>query len=649
MLRSSLTFRQRTDSPRERRVTRRSHRPLVELLEGRQLLAAALTASSVPLSPAPVEGQVFTGVVAQFSDADHNTDPTAYAVAIHWGDGQTSRGTVSLDPKGGFDVSGTHTYAGPGAFRITAQIADKDADPTSVSTTNVVSEAAITASGTNINATQGTRLLNVVVGTFTDADGALKASAFSATIDWGDGRTSIGRVVANKSGGFAVHGSHTYAAPGAYAVKVDIRQGPLGGPTQFFTESDLISDGPIASDHVDPLLVNPWGLVAGGGGPFWDGNNGTGTSSLFDGAGNVSTGLPFVTVPPPAGSAPGTTSAPTGVVFNGTPGFVVSFTNAQGVTTSGPAAFIFATEDGTISGWNPKVSPTGSSPSVQAVLEVDNSASGAVYKGLTEVTFANGGALPAGQYLFATNFHSGNIDVFDSSFKPVNLPVGAFQDANLPTGYAPFGIHSIGNAVYVSYAKQNAAKHDDVEGAGNGFVDVYSLSGALLTRLGGPGVQPELNSPWGIVQAPANFGAFSKDILVGNFGDSHISAFDPTTGAFLGQLSDAQGHPLVLAGGEQGADTKGLWGLSFGNGNGAGSTNTLFFNSGFNDERDGLFGSLTASSAATATAHSVASVAPSPGNPQGHSIGKGSGGADPIDLALASMFENAQRPHHHRM
>ncbi len=221
-----------------------------------------------------------------------------------------------------------------------------------------------------------------------------------------------------------------------------------------------------------------------------------------------------------------------------------------------------------------------------------------------------GGALPAGHYLFASNFRSGNIDVFNSSFKRVSLPAGAFQDANLPAGYAPFGIQSIGNAVYVTYAKQDAAKHDDVEGAGNGFVDVYSLSGALQMRLGGPGVQPELNSPWGVVKAPSNFGALSNDILVGNFGDSHISAFNPTTGAFLGQLSDAQGHPLVLAGGEHGADTKGLWGLAFGNGNGSGNTNTLYFNSGFNDEQDGLFGSLTASSAATATAHSVGSVAP---------------------------------------
>jgi len=646
MFRPHSAPRRRSEPRRGLRTFRRRLQPAVDALEGRQLMAAALTATSVPLNPAPVEGASFTGIVATFTDADKNTDPTAYAVAINWGDGQTSQGTVSVDPKGGFDISGTHTYAAPGAFRITAQVGDKDSDATSISTTNVVGEAAITATGTTINAAQGKPLSNVLVGTFTDADTALGASAFSATINWGDGHTSAGKVVTNKSGGFNVLGSHVYAASGAYAVKVSIQQGRAGEATQFFTESDLISDGAVAADHVDPLLVNPWGLVAGAGGPFWDSNNGTGTSSLYDGAGNVSTGLPFVTVPAPAGSPAGTTSAPTGIVNNSTPNFIVSFTNSSGVTTSGPAAFIFATEDGTISGWNPKVSPTGSSPSVQAILEVDNSASGAVYKGLADVTMAAGDALPAGQYLFATNFHSGNIDVFNSSFQPVSLPAGAFHDATIPAGFAPFGIATIGGDVYVSYAKQDAAKHDDVAGAGNGYVDVYSPTGALLMRLGGPGFQPELNSPWGMVQAPSNFGAFSNDILVGNFGDSHISAFNPTTGAFLGQLSDAQGHPLTLDGGIKGADTKGLWGLSFGNGNGSGNTNTLYFNSGFNDESDGLFGSLTASSVATATAVDVASVALAQGHPQGGSTAGSAVIMAPVDYAMDSLIGETNGAHH---
>jgi uncharacterized protein (TIGR03118 family) len=161
----------------------------------------------------------------------------------------------------------------------------------------------------------------------------------------------------------------------------------------------------------------------------------------------------------------------------------------------------------------------------------------------------------------------------------------------------------------VTYAKQDAAKFDDVAGPGNGFVDVFSPTGALIRRLGGPGVQAELDSPWGITTAPPDFGSFSNDILVGNFGDSHVSVFDPASGAFLGQLSDANGQPLTLDGGFRGADAKGLWGLvAFNNGNPAGPTNTLYFESGFNDEADGLFGSLTFGTVATANANSIASV-----------------------------------------
>jgi uncharacterized protein (TIGR03118 family) len=552
----------------------------------------------------------FTGIVAKFTDVDTNTDPGAYAVAIDWGDGKVSKGAVSVDPQGGFDVSGTYTYSAPGAFRIVAQVGDQDGDSTSIATTNVVGEAPISATGATIDATPGKALSNVVVATFTDADRALKASAFSATIDWGDGRTSAGKVVAVKGGGFRVLGSHTYASSGAFAVQVAIRQGGPGGPTQFFTPSNLISDGAVPADHIDPLFVNDWGLAARNPGDFWNGNNHTGTSALYDNAGNINPILPSVTVPPPAGSDG--SSAPTGVVFNplfdvqGTTSFVVS----DG-TNSGPSEFLFATEDGTISGWNAGVNGGGAALSTHATLAVDDSAAGAVFKGLTLFTMPAGGALPAGPYLFATDFHNGAVDDFDGNFKPVTLPARAFQDPTIPAGFAPFGIQSLGGNLYVTYAKQDDAKHDDVAGPGNGFVDVFTPSGALIQRLGGPGVQPELNSPWGIIQAPPDFGTFSNDILVGNFGDSHLNVFDPATGAFLGQLSDANGQPLVLDGGFQGADTKGLWGLvAFNNGNPAGPTNTLYFDSGINDEGDGLFGSLTFSTVATANANSIASVVP---------------------------------------
>ncbi|MGO9464210.1 MAG: TIGR03118 family protein [Isosphaeraceae bacterium] len=560
-------------------------------------MASDLIGISAPISPMPVEGAPFTAVVARFTDADGNTDAAQYAASINWGNGRVTRGSIVADPKGGFDVIGSYTYARTGVFRITAQIGDTDGDSVSVSTSNVVTEAAITATGTTIHPTRLQSLLNVVVATFTDADHSLKASDFSATINWGDGQTSPGAIVVDRAiGGFEVLGAHKYRVMGTFSVDTTIRQGKAAINT-YYASSNLISDGAVAADHVNPNLVNPWGLAAPNPGDFWDGNNGVGTSSLFDSAGNVNTGLPFVTIPPPAGSTG--TSAPSGVVFNGGGSFAI--TNG---TTSGSSIFLFATEDGTISGWNPKVSTNGSSPSNQAFLAVDDSASGAVFKGLTILTVPAGSALPAGRYLFATDFHNGVIDAFDQNFNPVTLPAGAFHDPAIPAGFAPFGIQSVGGNLYVTYAKQDPAKHDDVAGPGNGFVDVYSPSGALLERLGGGGTQLELNSPWGVTVAPADFGQFSNDILVGNFGDSHINAFDPTTGKFLGQLTDATGKPLDQDGGVPGSDSKGLWsvfGFPAATGN---PSNSIFFTSGFNDENDGLFGSLTAVQVAMASAGS---------------------------------------------
>jgi uncharacterized protein (TIGR03118 family) len=597
-----------TTRRRDARPARPGRGQAIERLEDRHLLAAALSGTSVPLSPAPVEGASFTGIVARFTDADTNTDPAAYAVSIDWGDGKVSKGTVAVDPAGGFDVSGTHTYSAPGAFRVVARVGDADGDSTSIATTSVVGEASISATAATIHATRGKALSNVGVATFTDADPALKASAFSATIDWGDGQTSAGKVVAVKGGGFSVLGAHKYAASGAFAVQVAIRQAGPGGPTQFFTPANLISDGAVAADHVDPLFKNTFGVAARNPGDFWNSDNGAGTSALFDDAGNINPVLPSVTIPPPAGS--NGPSAPTGIVFNplfdvpGSTSFVVS----DG-TNSGTSEFIFATEDGTISGWSAGVNGGGAALSSHATLAVDDSASGAVFKGLTLFMMPAGGALPAGPYLFATDFHNGVVDAFDGNFKPVKLPAGAFQDPTIPAGFAPFGIQSLGGDIYVTYAKQDAARFDDVAGPGNGFVDVFSPAGALIRRLGSPGVQPELNSPWGITPAPPDFGTFSNDILVGNFGDSHVSVFDPASGVFLGQLSDASGQPLALDGGFQGADTKGLWGLiAFNNGNPAGPTNTLYFDSGINDEADGIFGSLTFSTVATANTTSIASV-----------------------------------------
>ncbi len=617
------TPRRHSRSPHRPRAPRRERRLLVDQLEGRQLLASALVASSAPLAALPVEGKSFTGVVAKFTDADKNTDLTQYSAVINWGDGHTSTGTISADATAGFDVAGTHTYALKGVYRIAVKIDDKDGASATANTSNIVTDAALTATSVGITATKGMALKNVVVANFTDANPQGRLAGYVATIAWGDGTSSAGTVVAKPGGGFKVLGSHTYNKIGAFTVGVSIRDGGAGPvATQAYAMENLISDGKVAADHTNSTLVNPWGLVASTTSPFWDTNNGSGNSILFDGAGNQITAIPQVVVPPPTGA--GGASAPTGIVFNNTAANPTAFLVSNG-TASAPAVFIFATEDGTIAGWNPGISSNNTAPSTQSFFGVDNSASGAVYKGLAEMTIPAGSALATGPYLFATNFHSGQIDVFDQNFHAATLPAGAFHDPLIPAGYAPFGIQALNGNIYVTYALQDANKHDDVAGAGHGYVDVFNANGYLIQRLGGPGAQPELNSPWGMTMAPQGFGKFSGDILVGNFGDSHVNAFNPTTGAFLGQLVNAQNQPLVLDGGL--AFSKGLWGLAFGNGGAAGPKTTLFFTSGINGEADGLFGSVTPVTISTTAAASTANVKAPAAAPASATGGSSSTGA----------------------
>jgi uncharacterized protein (TIGR03118 family) len=289
-------------------------------------------------------------------------------------------------------------------------------------------------------------------------------------------------------------------------------------------------------------------------------------TSLFKGGVN---GAPFI-------QNPGLTEvkglgAPTGQVFNGSTQFVIHAANGD----SGPALFIFVSEDGTITGWNPAVPRSTATPPVpsdQAQLAV--SIPDAVFKG---VTIASDGT---NSFLFAADFHNGKVDVFDSTFAPVTLSKGAFTDAHLPAGYAPFNIQNLGGKLYVTYGQQNSAKHDEVDGPGKGFVDVFDVHGVLLQRLASRG---PLNGPWGLALAPAGFGKFAGDVLVGNFGDGHINAFD-AKGNFVGPLRNATGAPITIPG---------LWGLQFGNGVSAGDKTTLFFSAGPDDEAHGLFGSLT--------------------------------------------------------
>jgi uncharacterized protein (TIGR03118 family) len=334
----------------------------------------------------------------------------------------------------------------------------------------------------------------------------------------------------------------------------------------FYQQTNLVSDIAGMAQFKDPNLVNPWGLVHGPATPWWVSDNGAGVSTLYNGLGEgFPVGSPLVvTIPPPSGSPAGTTAAPTGVIFNGNGGF-----NVKENGTSFSSLFIFDTEDGTISGWNLNFADR-----THAILAVDRSkvGKGAVYKGLAI------GNNTSGTFLFATNFRFGTIEMFDSNFKLVR----SFTDHRLPQSYAPFGIQNIGGNLYVTFAKQNAAKHDDVAGPGHGFVDVFDTNGNLIRRLIARG---SLNSPWGLALAPANFGQFSNDLLVGNFGDGHINAFDPNTGAALGSLENSGGVPLQI---------DGLWSLQFGGGPFAGASNELFFTAGIDGEAHGLFGKIQA-------------------------------------------------------
>src|SRR6266566_2979005 len=329
--------------------------------------------------------------------------------------------------------------------------------------------------------------------------------------------------------------------------------------TSFYEQHNLVSDGAVSADLVDAALVNAWGLVASPTSPWWVADNGTGLSTLYNGNTGAKVTL-TVTVP----------GAPTGIVFNGGPGFVLT-----GGARTGPARFIFASEDGTISGWNPTVAAT------QAIVVVDNSAGGAVYKGLAIATTA------AGDRLYATNFRAGTVDVFDTAFHQV---LGGFTDHHLRPGYAPFGIQQLGGTIYVTYALQDADKKDDVAGEGHGFVNAFDTAGNLIRRVASKG---RLNSPWGLALAPADFGQFSGNLLVGNFGDGHINAFDldrfQGNGELQqrGQLHAADGRPIAI---------DGLWALAFGNGAAAGPTNALFFTAGPFDEEHGLFGKLVVTS-----------------------------------------------------
>lgn len=333
----------------------------------------------------------------------------------------------------------------------------------------------------------------------------------------------------------------------------------LSATKQCADEHDLVSDQAAVADHQDADLVNAWGVAFVPGGDAWVANNHSATSTAYDGTG-AKLGL-VITIPGPAA---GGTGAPTGVVHNSTQDFV----NTQGLN-SGPATLIFVGEDGVVSAW-----AGNTIDGTAAERRADRSAASAIYKG---VAIANNGAA---NFIYATDFHNGKVDVFDKDFNLVTTP-GGFVDTQIPKGYAPFGIQNVGGVLYVTYAQQDANAEDDVPGKSKGYVNCFDANGFRLKRFA---QRAHLNAPWGIAQAPSDFGELGNRLLVGNFGDGTITAYDLATGHFEGQVRTSDGHPTAIPG---------LWGIAFGNDAHSQPHNTLFFAAGPGDEAHGLYGSLT--------------------------------------------------------
>jgi uncharacterized protein (TIGR03118 family) len=330
-------------------------------------------------------------------------------------------------------------------------------------------------------------------------------------------------------------------------------------PPNNYLVHNLVSDLANTADHQDPNLVNPSGLGFGLT-PFWVGNNGKGTATLYDGTGTV---IPLVVAIPQAGDS-GTDGPVTGVMFNA----FASNSSAFDVQAGMPALFIFCSEDGVISGWNEAVSGP------KASILFDNSKSGAVYTGCAV------GGTAAAPYLFAANFHAGTVDVYDGNLNlnpaPYNqssLPEpysgsSSFSNPAIPAGFAPFNVQNIDGTLFVTYAEQDAQKYASVAGPGNGYVAMFNLDGSLIANLVSQG---PLNAPWGMAIAPANFGPFAGALLVGNFTDGKINAYNATSGAWLGTLNDATGNPIAIPG---------LWSLDFGGGAQGEDPGTLYVTAG---------------------------------------------------------------------
>jgi uncharacterized protein (TIGR03118 family) len=363
---------------------------------------------------------------------------------------------------------------------------------------------------------------------------------------------------------FFATGVLAVAVPAALAVAVaaPAASARTHGHDNEFRQTNLVSDlTTVGAQIVDPNLKNPWGLAFGPTTPLWVADNGTSIAGVYPVSPVGPTAQPSrldVTLPP-------ADSAPTGQVFNPTNGFVL-----KSKAGKGPALFIFSSESGHIIAWSPVADPAVNGKATAQVKF--SSHRGAVFKGLAIASTR------FGTFLYATDFHNGRVDVFNSRFHLVHLP-GSFRDRHLPPGYSPFGIRAIDGLIYVTYAKQDADRHDDVAGPGHGFIDVFTPGGFLLERLVSRGA---LDSPWGLEVAPQGFGPFGGKLLVGNFGNGRIHAYGLFSGRFDGTLRDQHHMPIT---------NDGLWALQFGTAT-TGGTGTLLFSAGLNEEADGLVGAI---------------------------------------------------------
>jgi uncharacterized protein (TIGR03118 family) len=332
---------------------------------------------------------------------------------------------------------------------------------------------------------------------------------------------------------------------------------PLVSQAQKYQKTDLVANAADAgAKFVDPKLIDPWGIARSSSGPWWVNDRGSGVATLYDGEGKAQPLV--VTIPHQVQTPP--LAGPTGIVFNGSSDFDVE--------PGKPALFVFASLDGTISGWNPKANPT-------VAIEKVKATPGSV---VTGATIAQAGP---NRFLYVSDVGEGKIRVFDKNFRPVTTAPGAFEDDHLPKNFVPFNVQNIGDALYVAYAERNQAKKFVNFGAGLGAIDVFNPDGVLLQRLERG---PWLNAPWGLVMASTDFGAFSHSVLVGQFGSGEILAFDALTGRFQDKLRRQDNSVISIPG---------LWAITFGAGNSnSGAPNQLFFDAGNDKGGGGVFGFL---------------------------------------------------------